>query len=174
MSEERVRDIQNDDVITNAEKMNPDEVVDKIMTSKQILKKSLDDSVSLSCLVIGIGNAGNQTVAYAAREGMNTFAINTSSRDLTDIIVDDTVPCFIVGRSGRGSGKNITKGIALFKENGRELFQSQSFIDKCQKADIIYVTSSTGGGTGPAISPEVCRILKAMFDKKLFPASGQL
>lgn len=172
MSEERVRDIQNDDVITNAEKMNPDEVVDKIMTSKQILKKSLDDSVSLSCLVIGIGNAGNQTVAYAAREGMNTFAINTSSRDLTDIIVDDTVPCFIVGRSGRGSGKNITKGIALFKENGRELFQSQSFIDKCQKADIIYVTSSTGGGTGPAISPEVCRILKAMFDKKIIIYHG--
>lgn len=179
MSEENLKPIEDDTRVpgvvaeeTKPEPKTPDEVIDKIMTSKQILKKNLDETVSLSCLVIGIGNAGNQTVACAAREGMNAFAINTSSRDLTDIIVDDTVPCFIVGKSGRGSGKNISKGIELFKENGRELFQSKTFIEKCQDADIIYVTSSTGGGTGPAVSPEVCRILKAMFDKKIIIYHG--
>lgn len=139
---------------------------------KQVLKKSLDDAISLKTLMIGIGNAGNQTVAYAAREGMDAFAINTSSRDLNDIIMDETIPCFIVGASGRGSGKNIKEGIALFKENGRNLFKSKTFLDKCQKADIIYVTSSTGGGTGPAVSPEICRILQRMFDKKIIMYHG--
>lgn len=161
------KESQPEEVQTPAEpEKTPDDVVEQIMNRK-ILKKNLDESVSLNSLIIGIGNAGNQTVAYAAREGLSAFAINTSSRDLSDIIVDNTVPCFIAGHSGRGSGKNIEKGIELFKENGRDLFQSPSFIERCQKADIIYVTSSTGGGTGPAISPEVCRILKAMFEKKI-------
>lgn len=163
--------VEIDDVSKEAE-AEASKIIDDLISPKQVLKKALDEKISLKCLMIGVGNAGNQTAAYAARENMQTFAINTSSRDLNDIIMDETIPSFIVGHSGRGSGKNIKKGVALFKENGRELFQSRQFIDRCQEADIIYVTSSTGGGTGPSVSPEVCRILKAMFDKKIIIYHG--
>lgn len=174
-NEERQLPVENDGAkqeVSKEVKKIEKEVIDKVKETKQILKKSLDDKVSLNCLMVGIGNAGNQTVAYAAREGLSVFAINTSSRDLNDIIMDETIPCFIVGESGRGSGKNIKMGIKLFKENGRYLFQSNTFIERCQAADIIYVTSSTGGGTGPAISPEICRLLKSMFDKKIIIYHG--
>lgn len=175
MSEEMKQTPVENDVDVKEVKKETNElknIIGNSVSARQAYKKSLDENISLNILMIGIGNAGNQTVAYASRENLDVFAINTSSRDLNDIIMDETIPCFIVGESGRGSGKNIKKGVALFKENGRNLFQSKSFIDKCQDADIIYVTSSTGGGTGPSVSPEVCRILKAMFDKKIIIYHG--
>lgn len=156
------------------EEMKMEDIVKPILQEKneKIPKKDLPKEVSLRMLMIGVGNAGNQIVAYAAREDLDVYAINTSIRDLNDIIVDETIPCFVVGRDGRGSGKNIKKGIALFKENGRELFTNKNFISKCQNVDIIEVTSSLGGGTGPSVSPEICRLLKQMFDKKIIIYHG--
>ena len=139
---------------------------------KEILKSKLEKDVRLNVFVIGVGNAGNQTIAYGHREGMNVFAVNSSMRDLSDAIMDESIPSFIVGREARGSGKNIQKGVALFKENGRELFNLKDFMDNCQAADVIVVVSATGGGTGPSVSPEICRILQAMFDKKIIIYHG--
>ena len=103
---------------------------------------------------------------------MTVWAINSSERDMDDLLMDDTIPCFVVGHEGRGSGKNIKKGVALWKENGRTLFQSPEFMQRCQDSDIIVVTSSTGGGTGPSVSPEICRVLKRMFAKKIIIYHG--
>jgi len=136
------------------------------------LKSQLEHDVRLNVFVIGVGNAGNQTIVFGKKEGMNVFAINSSIKDLSDQIVDDSIPSFIVGSEARGSGKNIEKGKALFKENGRDLFQLESFMGSCQRADIIIVVSATGGGTGPSVSPEICRILTKMFPRKVIMYHG--
>lgn len=131
-----------------------------------VLKSKLEKDVRLNVFVIGVGNAGNQTIVYGHKEGMNVFAVNSSIKDLSDQIVDEEIPSFLVGKEARGSGKNVAKGVALFKENGRDLFQNTTFMENCQAADVIIVVSATGGGTGPSVSPEICRILQRMFTKK--------
>lgn len=136
------------------------------------LKTQLEKDVRLNVFVIGVGNAGNQTIVFGKKEGMNVFAINSSIKDLSDQIVDESIPSFIVGNEARGSGKNVEKGKALFKENGRDLFQVDTFINSCQEADVIVVVSATGGGTGPSVSPEICRILTKMFPKKIVMYHG--
>lgn len=136
------------------------------------LKNQLERDVRLNVFVIGVGNAGNQTVVYGKKEGLNVFAINSSIKDLSDEVVDESIPSFIVGKEARGSGKNIDKGLDLFKKNGRELFQVESFMTSCQEADVIVVVSATGGGTGPSVSPEICRILTSMFPKKIIMYHG--
>ena len=147
-------------------------IVAEAADRREILKTQLEKDVRLKVFVIGVGNAGNQTIAYGYQEGMNVFAVNSSMRDLSDAIMLESIPSFIIGKEARGSGKNIEKGKALFKENGRDLFQLPEFINSCQDADIIVVVSATGGGTGPSVSPEICRVLKAMFDKKIIMYHG--
>ena len=142
-------------------------------SSIPVLKSKLEKDVRLNVFVIGVGNAGNQTIVYGHKEGMNVFAVNSSIKDLSDQIVDEAIPSFLVGKEARGSGKNVAKGVALFKENGRDLFQNNIFIENCQKADVIVVVSATGGGTGPSVSPEICRILQKMFTKA-DPETGEL
>lgn len=161
--EETTMDVAKDTVMK--------EVVGPIIRG-ELNKREMIKEVQLKMLMIGVGNAGNQTIAYARQEGMDVFAINTSTRDLNDIFVDEQIPCFIAGGDGRGSGKNIQKAISLFKENGRNLFQSELFIKMCQNVDMIIVTGATGGGTGSAIAPEVCRLLKSMFEKKIIIYHG--
>lgn len=171
MSVEKEKQISNDGNVTElAEPM--DVSTEKDSPRASVLRSSLSKDVRLKVFVIGVGNAGNQTVAIGYREGMNVFAINSSVRDMSDVIMDETIPSFIVGEEGRGSGKTIEKGKALWKENGRLLFGVNKFISSCQEADIIVVVSATGGGTGPSVSPELCRVLKAMFDKKIIIYHG--
>lgn len=136
------------------------------------LKSQLERDVRLNVFVIGVGNAGNQTVVYGKKEGLNVFAINSSIKDLSDEVVDQSIPSFIIGKEARGSGKNIEKGLELFQKNGKELFQVDSFMSSCQEADVIVVVSATGGGTGPSISPEICSTLTKIFPKKIIMYHG--
>ena len=148
-------------------------IAERVVTSPTLTYKSkLERDVRLKVFIIGVGNAGNQTVVYGHKEGMNVFAVNSSIKDISEQILDSNIPSFIVGNEARGSGKNVQKGVALFKENGRELFQLDHFMNSCQEADVIVVVSATGGGTGPSVSPEICRILQRMFEKKIIIYHG--
>jgi len=157
--------IQEHEVITTA--------AQKVQHPVTKIKTKIEKDVHLRVFVIGVGNAGNQTISYGYREGMDVFAVNSSVKDMSDQIMDGTIPCFIVGKEARGSGKNVGKGVALWKENGRELFtENEFFMNSCQAADVIVVTSATGGGTGPSVSPEICRVLTRMFTKKIIMYHG--
>ncbi len=155
--------------------VNVNEAISEETTAEEVrpvLKRTLEKDVRLNVFVIGVGNAGNQTITFGKKEGMNVFAVNSSIKDLSDEIVGTEIPSFIVGKEARGSGKNIEKGRELWKETGRELFEIKEFISSCQEADVITVVSATGGGTGPSVSPEICRILKMMFPKKIVMYHG--
>ena len=155
----------------NTVKTKSDETTESTST-QTVLKSRLEKDVKINVFVIGVGNAGNQTIVFGQKEGMNVFAVNTSIKDLSDQIVDETIPSFIVGNEARGSGKNIEKGKALYSENGRDLFKVPKFFQSCQEADVIVVVSATGGGTGPSVSPEICRGLTRIFTKKIIMYHG--
>lgn len=143
--------------------------------SSEILPKEyLEDKVRLKMSIIGIGNAGNQTIAKAHAAGFKVFAINSSVKDLSDEILKETIPSFIAGDEARGAGKNRAKGKELFKINGKNLFSTQPFVEMVEESDIVVVVAGTGGGTGSAISPDVCQLLTKIYPNKIIIFYGIL
>jgi len=144
-------------------------------THKDVLsaaKVVLEKDVRLKIAVIGVGNAGNQAIIKVHKENIPVYAVNTSIKDLSDTILDDTIPSFIIGHESRGAGKDRNKANALWKENGRELFQEPIFMKMMQHSDIIFVSFATGGGTGSEIGPEISSVLVRMFPKKIIIPYG--
>lgn len=124
-------------------------------------KEYLENDVKLKVCIIGVGNAGNRVIEKAHEGGYPTLAVNTSIKDLSDL-----VPSFIAGYEARGAGKDRDKAKSLFKVNGKKLFQLQSFIDMVSVSDIVYVTAATAGGTGSGIAPDLIYLLSSIYPSK--------
>lgn len=152
------------------------EYEDNIKIASPILdvRENLENKVKLSIAVIGIGNAGNQIVARAYREGYSVFAINSSLKDLNDTVVNEHIPSFIAGKEARGAGKNREYAKKIFNYNGKELFTNAEFSKIIETADIVFVVSSTAGGTGSGISPVVVSLLTQMYPSKIIKYYGIL
>lgn len=138
----------------------------------EALDESIDTKVKLKLAIVGIGNAGNQIAVRAYNAGYNVFAINSSYKDLQDVIVTDEIPGFIIGNEARGAGKVRELANVLFKENGRELFEPSSkagsvFTKLVEESDVIFVVSSTAGGTGSGVAPTLISLLKNMYPNKI-------
>lgn len=107
--------------------------------------------------IIGVGNAGSQVGALGTKmHGIKSIAINSSENDLATI--PDSVLKFTVGDS-RGAGKDRTEAKEFLKESVMKLLQDKDFINFCSDADVIFIVSSTGGGTGSGIVPMLAEIL---------------
>lgn len=120
-------------------------------------KEYLENDVKLKVCIIGVGNAGNRVIEKAHEGGYPTLAVNTSIKDLSDL-----VPSFIAGYEARGAGKDRDKAKSLFKVNGKKLFQLQSFIDMVSVSDIVYVIAATAGGTGSG--PDLISLLSSIIN----------
>lgn len=107
--------------------------------------------------IIGVGNAGSQVGALGTKMySIPSVAINSSENDLATI--PDNVMKFTVGDS-RGAGKDRTEAKEFLKESVMKLLQDKDFINFCSDADVIFIISSTGGGTGSGIAPMLADIL---------------
>lgn len=131
------------------------------------MKVNLEEDAKLKVSIIGAGNAGNQIIEKAYVHDYDVFAINSSIKDLSDMVIRETVPSFIIGHEARGAGKNRSHAKTLFRENGKTLFKTDAFIDMIDDSDIIFVVASTAGGTGSGIAPELIHILKQMYPNKI-------
>lgn len=135
------------------------------------------ESPSLKLSVIGVGNAGNQVAAAAAKAGHNVFAINTSTKDLDDRVLHQTIKSYYFG-DGRGSGKNRDNAMELLKSKGadgiKELFSREAFASCVDPADIVIVVFSTGGGTGSGIGPYIAGLIKKAYPTKVVIPYGIL
>ena len=80
---------------------NENSVKNEVKTEVPVLKSQLEKDVRLNVFVIGVGNAGNQTIVFGQKEGMNVFAVNSSIKDLSDQIVDAQIPDALVSSFGR-------------------------------------------------------------------------
>lgn len=137
----------------------------------------ITESTNLKIGIIGIGNAGNQVAMAAAAKGHNVFAINTSTKDLDDRVLHQSIKSYYFG-DGRGSGKNRDNAMELLKSKGKEgiqdLFTNEHFLNTVSSADIIVNIFSTGGGTGSGIGPMISKMITKAYPSKVVIPYGIL
>lgn len=112
--------------------------------------------------IIGLGNAGNQIAALAADKlKIPVMAINTSEKDLETL--PGNIPKKLIGASGsasvQGAGKDREKAKEYLKDSVMALISQDDFIDFLKSTQIMFVVSSTGGGTGSGIAPIMTALL---------------
>jgi len=131
---------------------------------------ALMNEVALRTVVIGIGNAGSQIARAALAKGFNAFIMNTSKKDLADAVVGTDLQAILIG-DGRGSGMSRQVSQAMFTGQGNEeiraIFTNPYFTENVEPADIVFVTFSTGGGTGSGVGPVMTDYLRRAYPTKV-------
>lgn len=114
----------------------------------------------LKVSVIGLGNAGNQ-VAELAKKTKNIpgLAINSSSKDISTLTAVDKM---VVGDE-KGAGKDRSIAKDFMRKNIENLVKKENVKSLIEGSDVVFIVSSTGGGTGSGQSPVFCNILSKLF-----------
>ena len=116
--------------------------------------------------VIGLGNGGNQQALLAKRRwAIDSMAINCSERDLSTL--GNEIPTYVIG-DARGAGKNRDEAKRSLKESIQSVLQKKEFVSFCEDKDVVFINSTTGGGTGSGIAPLFCEICSKVFPDQLF------
>ncbi len=111
--------------------------------------------------VIGVGGGGNNAVSEMWRQrreddNVELIIVNT---DL-DVLEASPVPHKVqIGKEttkGQGAGSDANKGRQAAEENSDELKEA------LKGADIVFIASGMGGGTGTGASPVVARIVREL------------
>ncbi len=111
--------------------------------------------------VIGIGNAGNQVVAYAdSTLKVPVLALNASEKDLSTL--PDGIKKIKLTKLADGTGKDRNLAKQYLKTSISALLSSEDLV-AFQNVDVIFVVGSCGGGTGSGIAPVLTTILGKMF-----------
>lgn len=117
--------------------------------------------------IIGIGNTGNQ-VAELARNTLNipVIAINSSDKDLETL--SSSVPKKLIKdndgiTAGEGAGKDRSLAKKYLKESIMELIKDEEIVKLVSELDIVFIVSSTGGGTGSGTAPLLSNIITSTF-----------
>lgn len=128
----------------------------------------------LNVSVIGIGNAGGQVAEKAASElHIPAMAINSSERDLSTI--SDSVKKFLISDSegfSQGAGKNRSLAKSYLKDSIIKLLSNEDFKEFVNANDVVFIVSSTGGGTGSGTAPLMTSILNTTFVDTKFVMVG--
>lgn len=126
--------------------------------------------------IIGIGNTGNQ-VAALANETYNipVVAINSSEKDLET--VPDSIPKIqIKDKEGisQGAGKDRSLAKKYLKDSVMGLITNEDVTNITADSDVVFIVSSTGGGTGSGTAPMVQDIFSRTFRDVKFIMIGVL
>lgn len=115
--------------------------------------------------IIGLGNTGNQIASLAYEKlRIPVIAVNSSEKDLETIT--NAIPKKLISDAkgqSQGAGKNRQLAKKYLKDSIMSFLSSddiQSFI--CE-LDILFIVSSTGGGTGSGTSLVMTNIISSMF-----------
>ena len=108
-------------------------------------------------------NAGSQVAALAAAtKQIPALGLNTSERDIDSI---KSINGFsVIFMEGAGAGKDISIARNILKTHINSFLTDDKFTNFAKQGEVIFVVSSTGGGTGCGINPLLTHILKAQFD----------
>jgi len=123
--------------------------------------------------VIGVGNAGNQVCALCASKypEIPVIAINCSENDMKTL--PNSVLKFLIG-DGRGAGKNREEAKTFLEKSIMQLIADENVKKVLSELDLVFIVSSTGGGTGSGISILLTNIINAasqQYEKPVFPIS---
>ena len=126
--------------------------------------------------IIGIGNTGNQIAALAKeRLGVSVIAINSSEKDLETI--PDSIPKKLISdREGltKGAGKDRKLAKKYLKDSVMGLIKDEDVLSTVTTADVVFIISSTGGGTGSGTAPLMADIFSSTFKDVKFILCGVL
>lgn len=121
--------------------------------------------------VIGIGNAGNQVADLAHKSfGIKGIALNSSEKDISNV---RSVDGLVIGdEKGAGKDRNVAK--KFIQGEAKALLNQEKFVNVIMDSDLIFVVSSTGGGTGSGMSPVFTDVLSRVYPMKKFILIGIL
>lgn len=115
--------------------------------------------------IIGIGNTGNQIAALGAKElNIPVLAINSSEKDLETI--GNNIPKVIISDKeglSKGAGKDRKLAKKLLKDSILNLIQGDELQTLMKDLDVVFVISSTGGGTGSGTAPLFANVVSETF-----------
>lgn len=115
--------------------------------------------------IIGIGNTGNQVASLAKEKlGIPVLAINSSEKDL-ETVPNNIPKKLITDKDGLSSGAGKDRQLAknYLKDSITNLLKDQEIIDLISPLDVVFIVSSTGGGTGSGTAPLLANIIEARF-----------
>lgn len=115
--------------------------------------------------IIGIGNTGNQVASLAKRKyQIPAIAINSSEKDL-ETIGDDVPKKLISDKDGltQGAGKDRNLAKKYLKDTVMALLADTDLVDLIESLDILFIVSSTGGGTGSGTAPLMYDIISSTY-----------
>lgn len=115
--------------------------------------------------IIGLGNTGNQ-IASLAYEKLHipVVAVNSSEKDLETI--SNSIPKKLISDAkgqSQGAGKNRQLAKKYLKDSIMGFLSSEDVQLFISDLDILYIISSTGGGTGSGTSLVMTNIIASMF-----------
>lgn len=135
------------------------------------------NGTGIKVAVIGVGNGGSQSAIAAVKKGIPAMVMNTSEKDLDDSLIGSQIKGFLIG-DGRGSGKDRDNAMALLKADGKAglkaMLMDPHFRATVEPADVVFVTFSTGGGTGSGIGPAIANMIHKAYAQKVVIPYGIL
>ena len=115
--------------------------------------------------VIGLGNTGNQIAALAAEElKIPAMAINSSEKDLETIA--NKIPKILISDTegaSKGAGKNRALAKSYLKDSILSIISKEDVQTFISGLNVLFLVSSTGGGTGSGTALLMANIISSMF-----------
>lgn len=115
--------------------------------------------------IIGIGNTGNQIAALAKNKyQIPGIAINSSEKDLETI--GDNIPKKLISNKeglSQGAGKDRNLAKKYLKDTIMAILNDEEVVNLIESLDILFIISSTGGGTGSGTSPLMYNIITSTY-----------
>ena len=115
--------------------------------------------------VIGLGNTGNQIASLAYEQlKIPVMAVNSSEKDLETI--NNNIPKKLISDASgesKGAGKNRQLAKKYLKDSIMTFLSSEDVQDFVGDLDVLFIVSSTGGGTGSGTSLIMSSIIASMF-----------
>lgn len=125
----------------------------------------------LNISVVGIGNCGSQIAALAMKKlNVPVIAINSSERDIQTLPKD--VPVYLMG-DAKGAGKQRIMAKQMLKKSVMDILENPKLKDVFA-SDILFVVSSTGGGTGSGTAILMTNIIREVYTKGTVVTIGVL
>ena len=118
----------------------------------------------LKVSIIGIGNTGNQVAALANQTyAIPVIAINSSEKDLETIGSNIPKKLISSAEGSQGAGKDRTLAKKYLKETCMSLLTDTEMVSMISDSDIVFIISSTGGGTGSGTAPLMYDIITKTY-----------
>lgn len=115
--------------------------------------------------IVGIGNTGNQVASLAQdRLKIPVLAINSSAKDLET--VPSSIPKKLISSAdglSQGAGKNRALAKSYLKDSIMTFLSSEDVQTFINALDVLFIVSSTGGGTGSGTAPLMANIIQSTF-----------